>query len=150
MRIGDVGSVSHVGDLLAFSLAIVLVLNLIYQVEITGNDDQDVETSNWTLNMIMIKTWPVFDPNGDGVIDLDMIHKRLNATVEPFPIEGDLIVTFLMDEFTLEIAFEDGFFKPEPFLSLDNVIVHGSSILVEISGRVQPCLMELSIIGGIE
>jgi hypothetical protein len=150
MRIGDVGAVSQVGDLLAFSLAVVLVLTLIYQVEVRAREDDDPEGTDWLQTAMAIRTWEVLDPDGDGVVDLDGITERIANAETPFPVENEVRINFILVNGSLELGFSNGEAIAEGITHEGDVIVHGFSVLVRTEGSVLPCLMNIMIFGGTE
>lgn len=150
MRIGDVGAVSHVGDLLAFSLAVVIVASLIYQVELGIWDEGSTDRTDWQIQVILIRDWEGFDPDGDGVIDLDNVQDRIAALDDSFPVPDEMVITFEMGNRTIDMAFSKGKILSGTIAPFDNALVHGCSVLVEFEGRIWPSIMNIMISGGIE
>ncbi len=150
MRIGDVGTVSHIGDLLAFSLAVMLVMSLIYQVEVRNTDENDADRLDWQNILISIKGWVGFDPNEDGILELDGITERVVVIEDPFPISQKVIVSFIFQENEIQLNFVDGSIRSIPIVPSLDMFVHGCSVLVRSDGPIFPCLMKIAIIGGME
>lgn len=150
MRIGDVGTVSHVGDLLAFSLAVILVLSLIFQVGEKAEEAEQAGNDEWVSLIISLRSWEGFDQDNDGIIDLDGIHERLSAIQEPFPTENEVHVSFLFEGDGLELHFLNGTLASNRSCPMENALTHGCSVLVEQRDSIIPCLMEISIAGGIK
>jgi hypothetical protein len=150
MRIGDVGTVSHIGDLLAFSLAVMLVMSLIYQVEVRNTDENDTDRVDWQNILISIKGWAGFDPNDDGVLELDGIIERIIGMEIPFPLNQKVIVSFIFQENKVQLNFVDGSMQSSPIVPSEEIFVHGCSVLVRSDGPIFPCLMKIAIIGGME
>jgi len=148
MRIGDVGAVSPVGDLLAFSLAIVIVVSLVYSVETLGSKDNDEDGEEWIYILMTVRGWVGFDPDGDGCMELRPISELGRDSTLEFPISGRVTVTFTMGNTDCNYRFIDG--------SLDTAIrdpvhislVHGCSVIVETAEEVVPALMEISFSAG--
>jgi hypothetical protein len=148
MRVGDVGSVSQVGDLLAFSLALVLVMSMIYQIETVQCEDGGMEEFDWPSSIVSIRNWKGFDPDQDGIVDLTGIQERVKTSPNSFPIKDRTLVTFILEQNSFNLSFIDGHLMAgEMDLAIDSLI-HGFPVVAEFEGNVSPCLMEVSIFGG--
>ncbi|MBN1389481.1 MAG: hypothetical protein JXA22_02450 [Candidatus Thermoplasmatota archaeon] len=147
MRIGDVGAVSHIGDLLAFSLAVVIVLSLTYGIGMMENDPAG-ETVDWVHVLSSIRTWKGFDPDGDGILETCTTFSTEDIQSTSFPLEGRVLVTFRSETFLIGFHFVDGEFERSKGAPQHDSMVHGCTVLVEDGTILIPCLMEVSLQGG--
>ncbi|MBN1540413.1 MAG: hypothetical protein JW939_09735 [Candidatus Thermoplasmatota archaeon] len=148
MRIGDVGAVSHAGDLLAFSLAVVIVLSLIYGVGTIGSDEPDEGPVDWVFVLGSIRTWKGFDPDGDGILEMEAISCLDSIKRCPFPLNGDVTVFFRSVSISLGFHFSQGSLDSSVEMAEHRSIVHGCTVLIDNDDVVIPCIMEVSIYGG--
>lgn len=150
MRIGDVGAVSPIGDLLAFSLAVVIVVSLVYSVGTNERNDTEKSEEDWTDILISVRGWIGFDPDQDGFLELRPPSDLVPESEVEFPVPGIVTVTFNMCDMEYGYRFIDRSLDldtPEPaHLS----IVHGCSVIVETPDGVFPSLMEISVSAGDE
>jgi hypothetical protein len=147
MRIGDVGAVSHIGDLLAFSLSVVLVMSLIYQVEFSNKGYEAREEDDWISVIISIRSWTGFDPDQDGMVDLDGIHDRLSKFQDPFPFQFEVFVSFFVVECSFNMTFNEGSLISDGSDPSNNGLIHSCSILANYENSILPCLIRISILG---
>ncbi|MGA1865856.1 MAG: hypothetical protein ACMUFK_00145 [Thermoplasmatota archaeon] len=148
MRIGDVGAVSCAGDLLAFSLAIVIVLSLIYGVGTMEGDGPEKDPVDWVFVLGSIRTWRGFDPDGDGILEMEAISSLDSFKSCPFPLSGEVTVAFRSVSFFLSFHFSQGFLDSSVGMAEHRSIVHGCTVLIDNGAVMFPCVMEVSIYGG--
>jgi hypothetical protein len=134
MRIGDVGAVSPAGDLLAFSLAVVIIGMLLMKigaVEVYQDDSQNGPT---VPEVKVLLQWNGFDPDGDGVLDP---FTNLDGPELPHvPVDGSLVVRMVFGEEEVEHLFVDGEYGGRVFNSTPISMVVGTTSLFRSRGLV--------------
>ncbi|MGA1872249.1 MAG: hypothetical protein ACMUHY_01130 [Thermoplasmatota archaeon] len=148
MRIGDVGTVSPVGDLLAFSLSVLIVFSIIYGVRTSGADEEISNATDWVSTMVIIKEWEGFDPDHDGLIEPWNLDSGMGGDLPVFPFEEETMVTFRSDQRISHYHFVEGSIQPSTDDLLETSIVHGCPVLLDIDQVIRPGTMEISIFPG--
>ena len=134
MRVEDVGSLSPAGDLLAFSLALILTFGLISTLSSSIHKEEGSFPFEQTFRSIL--DWEFLDDDGDGLLELPS-----NSTYEESSkfIRSDLsfIVRMRTDGSDLSFSVIEGI--PQT-LNEDLRVVsvtHSISVLIEVDQIVQ-------------
>jgi hypothetical protein len=139
MRAGERGSISPTGDLIAFSIAIAIVLSLTWALrsmapEEAGSDRLTPGTISFFLS------WPVWDMDGDGVLEESSIEGTgANLTV---PLDGSYLVNIEFSGKGYDFLFEHG--RTMDMREVRIGITHSTAVLVASNGRTVPGSMSIS------
>ncbi|MGA1848257.1 MAG: hypothetical protein ACMUHB_02855 [Thermoplasmatota archaeon] len=134
MRIGDVGAVSPAGDLLAFSLAVVMIVALVAKV---GTIEEDREGSSNGLTILEVNElhdWGGFDPDGDGV--LDPYPGTDTSDTQGVHVVGSVVARMVFGDDVVEHLFVDGRYGGRVHDSKPISRVVGITSLFESEGMV--------------
>lgn len=141
MRIGDVGSISPSGELVAFALAVSVVLALsIYLTSLQEGEEPPVISAE---EIRTISLWKGLDPDQDGLIMVKDGELVTDLEKWPFPLSGriglvlshnDLEMTWFCDEGVIIKNVEDFRISSE---------VHGLSILIKTEDATIPGVLSL-------
>jgi hypothetical protein len=134
MRIGDVGAVSPAGDLLAFSLAVVIIAALVVKVGSAGDDKDDILGGPTISEVRSLHGWPGFDPDGDGT--LDPYAKTGDLDPGSVLIDNFVVVRMEFSDDVVEHLFQKGSYggMVENSIPISNVV--GITSLFESRERV--------------
>ena len=93
MRIGERGSLSPAGDLMAFGLTVVIVVSL-YSLMVGSISDEGKGSELDPSVLGAIQDWSALDRDGDGVLEAQsVLDMRSGTSADPFPMEGTYLVT---------------------------------------------------------
>lgn len=139
MRIGDVGSVSPAGDLLAFGLAVLIVVGLgsgLYDAR--DPRPEDAVISGRELDSI--RSWVGFDPDGDGDVDalsvISLVERGVSG--EPLPCRGDLIVGVEWGTVEHHLLFRDGIMEAVEGDAAGSGVRHSLTVVVDLGSGTTP------------
>ena len=137
MRIGDVGTVSPSGDLLAFSMAVILVVSLSIRL-LDGNDGERQYRDFGPGEIELVLSWGGIDPDEDGKIEFGNGQMEMDLGRGPFPIQGRIGLVVSNGEGSAESLFNDGkLVHPENDRRISSP-VRGVPVMVEADGRTSP------------
>jgi len=106
MRIGDVGAVSPAGDLLAFSLAVILVAALVVKVGSTGDEDRAVFDGPTEAEVRAFHLFTGFDMNDDGVLEFQTGSN--GPFTDRVPVEGTVVARMECQGSSIDHLFIEG------------------------------------------
>ncbi|MFW3146992.1 MAG: hypothetical protein ACMUIE_09295 [Thermoplasmatota archaeon] len=149
MRIGDVGTVSPSGDLLAFSIAVVMVVSLsIHLLDRNGGEHQFADIDPKDIELVL--AWRGLDPDENGAIEVSDGEIGLDPNKGPFPLPGKIGLAVRGREGGAESYFIDGdATSPGSVLKIGSPI-RSVAILVEEKGRISPGTLSIFIWEGAE
>ncbi len=134
MRIGDVGAVSPAGDLLAFSLAVVIIAALVVKVGVMEEDREGYSKGPTILELTRLHDWSGFDPDSDGVLDP---YPRIDASgMQNVPVLGSVVARMVFGDDEVEHLFVDGRYGGRVHNSTPVSRVVGLTSLFESGGMV--------------
>jgi hypothetical protein len=140
MRAGERGSISPAGDLIAFGIALAIVVGLsgILPLMFSENESDD-GVDPGAISAFL--AWSGWDRDGDGILELQNIEELPSyATIA---LDGSYWVSVSVGERTFGFFFRDGKVSsdaPAPDLG----ITHSASILIRSGDRTILGLMAIS------
>jgi hypothetical protein len=135
MRIGDVGAVSPAGDLLAFSLAVVIVAALVVNIGLVEDDGDGLLCCPGFTEIMALQKWSGFDPDGDGV--LDPYPNFHGQELQHVPVMGSIVARMVFGDESVEHLFADGEYVGRVSSSIPVSRVAGTTSLFESDGLVR-------------
>jgi hypothetical protein len=122
MRVEDVGSLTIPGDLMAFSMAMILTIGAMSTLSITNESDERDDTFHEVLGSVL--RWEILDPDNDGFLE---VPTRNISGTDHMKIFNDL---------TLIIRFRSIHFD-DVFLILNGVMIRNFDSSVRIISPVR-------------
>ncbi len=144
MRVEDVGSLSPAGDLLAFSLAIILTFGLISTLSSSIHKEEGPFPFEQILRSVM--DWEFLDPDNDGLLELPS-----NTTFKESSrfIRSDIsfLVRIRTEGSDLSFSVIEG--SPQTINEGFRVVsvTHSASVLIELDGVVQAGSLSICELG---
>ena len=141
MRAGGRGSISPAGDLIAFGIALAIVVGLsgilplmFPEPESDGGIDPEAISA--------FLSWSGWDRDGDGILEESSLDDQSNNE-RMIPLDGGYWVTLSFGDRDLIFLFEDGRISTDA-LAPDVSLTHSVSILVRIGNDLVPGTMTIS------
>jgi hypothetical protein len=141
MKAGERGSISPAGDLIAFGVALAIVVGLSGILPLMFPDpsnDDGIEPEAISAFL----SWSGWDRDGDGILEESSLE-GLSDSPLTIPLDGSYRVTLSFGDRDLIFLFEDGRIStssPAPDVSL----THSVSILVRVGDGIVPGTMTIS------
>ena len=144
MRVGNEGSVSPIGDLLAFGLSICIVLGLGSALagELIG-DERPVDSLTGD-ELEIIRDWRGWEEHGDSILEESRLIS-IDSGDRPSAVlglEGDIYVSITWESGNLSVRFEDGRFLGTGPTPEGAMILHGLTMLIQTEGGPVPGYLE--------
>ncbi len=144
MRVGNEGSVSPIGDLLAFGLSICIVLGLGSALagELIGDERPVASLTGEELEII--RDWRGWEEDDDSIPEESLLISislgdRPSAVLG---LEGDIHVSITWETGNLSVWFQDGrFLGVDPILE-GTMILHGLTVLIQTEDGPVPGYLE--------
>jgi hypothetical protein len=150
MRIGDVGSVSLSGDLLAFSLAVSIVLMLGLKAAEISSFEEEKENGVPLNEVDLLLEWEGFDPDKDGLIEPYGPGSLEDNRKKMIPVKGNIGVSIEWNDTKIIHEFEEGFYIGTKENWGPDSQLHGFSVLIETRNGTFPGIMNFCYLEGSE
>ena len=142
MRVGERGSVSPVGDMLAFAISLTIV-GVLALMLFPGTEEAGRSGEITGEDLLFISRSSLFDPDGDGRIETVGGVESVNGTGyrSQLPFGGKLLISIVWEKGEMTILFVDGLPMGPERSPESELLVHGISVLLEVNETVCPGLL---------
>ena len=151
MRIGQEAYTSPAGDLMAFALAVGIVLAAVSAMDLedTGSDNSLEITSS---DLATISNWKGWDKDRDGMLELSSILEIKNNVSDPpnLAIDKSVIVRIESQRITSELLFNRGHLVGrDHFGNVTQGITRSITVLVEDGSNTFAALLMVTPYSGV-
>ena len=147
MRVGDDASISPAGDMMAFAIAVGLVLAglSVIRSELDRKDSNIYGPKASEIEAAV--SWRGYDRDRNGLIEYESIMGITNGSIESpvLPVDGYVNITIESPTFSHSIHFVNGYpIDGDCEILTGDVIRHSLLVSVETENRLVPCVMIVS------
>ncbi|MCK5772306.1 MAG: hypothetical protein KAH57_00820 [Thermoplasmata archaeon] len=144
MRVGNEGSVSPVGDLLAFGLSICIVLGLGSALagELIGDERPVASLTGEELEII--RDWRGWEEDDDSIPEESLLIS-ISSGDRPSAVlglEGDIYVSITWESGDLSVWFQDGRLLGTDPIPEGTMMLHGLTVLIQTDEGPVPGYLE--------